>query len=1052
MAAAAQAEEEAVAAATEKAKMEAAVMGAAAKEAAAKARAAKLYAAAEHEAQAQVQAQAEANAGAEAEARAPEQAGEARAERKAREQTTAHEEATAREEATAGEEAKAGEEAAAREEARKREERLVREEELLHEDMARSLARVREASAQEEAAHAQEEAADLGTGVLYSEAQPSTERDAPSAASMEGLAIKTAEAAEPSSSAPASSARKKKTKKKKKQEAQRFFPGMCRICFGDSIVPQLVAPCGCLGDRRLVHPQCLVRWQQQGHLHECEVCHSPWTYGLQANAVPPSPEVAVRTLAACEAAIRADDLPSLRRRLSSHLVQSSGQELLLLAARHGQQGALEELARAGADCDAASHQALSEGGYAVARLINRAGGVPLPFSELLDDGQTIFPVGAGGVDAGYPGNNSRVLDRVVRGDAGMVRIFWAYGIDLNDPPHRFGPEQISLLMMAIDYAPETVTRAAPEHRPTSGRTNVVRALIECGSDINYCTERSTALISAIMRDDVQSTVMLLHAGASTSLRPSVIQRGDWVLADVTCSRNSRCSPELLRACVCFQLTGLTRHASECFADPRRVHENAHRTQHCPEMILGGELQTWADGLLANMSGGQLRERGNKEMRDKLWENAAISYSAALIAGIFVGDDVEPDPEPHKILANRSLAHLRLAQAHAQQEAEARSEMQAKALMAAPGRRKTALPPLPDLMEALGDEAQLGAAVKEPTPAQAARGLRQSMSYRALAFADATRAAATAPIPWAKAHARVAESACEIGVQCWARGDRHGTSCMRQIAGDAYRRAAEIEPSGGFITCAMGVEKDLLEPLPRCAGEADDEDDDDSPLGGLKQHVRLLTDAGITESDLAAAGFTMPSAAELAGMDEAEIAALQAQLDAAVDTRPDFDEKMRVANRRRMQGGTDIPATREVASAAPYGAANELWTMSYSTIGYTRGETPFWAISIVDSTPMPHPYTDLLVGSGVHHGSDAPTLEECEDTLLRAIQYPCPASAPSRRPRRLVLAWRMRGMYEALEGLAGGMGIVVTLETYEVALAIAAAHGKSIEGRNHGPAT
>ena len=111
----------------------------------------------------------------------------------------------------------------------------------------------------------------------------------------------------------------------------------------------------------------------------------------------------------------------------------------------------------------------------------------------------------------------------------------------------------------------------------------------------------------------------------------------------------------------------------------------------------------------------------------------------------------------------------------------------------------------------------------------------------------------------------------------------------------------------------------------------------------------------------------------------------------------------------------------------------------------------WAISIVDATPAPHPYADLLVGSGVHHGSDRPTLEECEDTLLRAVQYPCHAAGPSRRPRRLVLAWRMRDMYEALEALAGGMGISVTVEAYEVALAIAAAHGKSIDGRNHGPA-
>ena len=43
--------------------------------------------------------------------------------------------------------------------------------------------------------------------------------------------------------------------------------------------------------------------------------------------------VAAATLAACEATIRAADARALRRWLSSHLVQSSGRELLLLAAR-----------------------------------------------------------------------------------------------------------------------------------------------------------------------------------------------------------------------------------------------------------------------------------------------------------------------------------------------------------------------------------------------------------------------------------------------------------------------------------------------------------------------------------------------------------------------------------------------------------------------------------------------------------------------------------------------------------------------------------------------
>ena len=161
-----------------------------------------------------------------------------------------------------------------------------------------------------------------------------------------------------------------------------------------------------------------------------------------------------------------------------------------------------------------------------------------------------------------------------------------------------------------------------------------------------------------------------------------------------------------------------------------------------------------------------------------------------------------------------------------------------ALMVAPGRNKIALPRLPDLMEAVGGQAPLSAACAAPTAEQAARGLRQSMAYRALAFADATRAAATAPAPWGKAHARVAEAAYEIGVQCWARGDRHGVHCMRQIVGNEYRLAAEIEPSGGFITCAMRAEKELLVPPPRRTSDADDDDSDgESPLAQLKQQLR-----------------------------------------------------------------------------------------------------------------------------------------------------------------------------------------------------------------------
>ena len=832
-----------------------------------------------------------------------------------------------------------------------------------------------------------------------------------------------------------------------------YEAGTCRICFGTTSELQLVAPCGCMGDRRLIHPQCLVRWQQQGHLRECEVCHSPWTFGLPADAAPPSQEVADSVLAACQTAIRADDRAALRRRLSTHVMQSSGTELLLLAARTGRQGPLQELLGAAADGgQAAARQALGESEYTVARDIIRAGGLSMPISDLLDAGETIFPEGADGVEAGYPGNNSRVLDRVIRGDAGMVRIFWAYGIDLNHPRHRFGTEQVSPLIMAITYAP--LSEAMPPEAPRGqGKSHVVRALIECSADVDYCTDHSTALISAIMQDASDCVIALLHAGASTSRKPAVVQSPYWVLGNAASHSASKCSTELCQAVVTFQLTGLTCHSSECFGDPQRASLPAHRWQHCPEWAIAG-LQT----EFANRSGAELRELGNEAVRRKDWEVAVIRYSQALVAGVYVerggAPVVQADPEPHKILANRSLAHLRLAQTHAKQEAEAASEVEAHELLAATTRSrglKAALPPLLDLMEAVGPDAMLGAT---PSAEQASRGLRRSAAYRALAFADAWRATRLAPAPWAKAHARHAEAAHEIALACWARGEPHGVRAMRQCVSNAYRVAASLEPGAGFVAAAMHAEKDMHVQMPLRPGEEPDDDDgsgdDDGPVGQLRMMFSVFEKAGVSEAELASAGFAMPPADELACLEESEVAELHTQLNDILQARPDLNEKLRLFNVRRMQGGTDVPATRQAAAAAPLGAVNEVWTMSYSTIGTTTGDNPFWAITIMDSTPPPHRYADMHVGSGVHHGVAPPTLHEVEDTLLRAIQYPMEGCGAPHRPRRLVLAWRMRGMLDALEELTGELGFIVTLEDYEVALGIAAAHGRDIEGMNHGP--
>ena len=38
-------------------------------------------------------------------------------------------------------------------------------------------------------------------------------------------------------------------------ESDRYEAGTCRICFGETSERQLVAPCACIGDCRLVHPQ-----------------------------------------------------------------------------------------------------------------------------------------------------------------------------------------------------------------------------------------------------------------------------------------------------------------------------------------------------------------------------------------------------------------------------------------------------------------------------------------------------------------------------------------------------------------------------------------------------------------------------------------------------------------------------------------------------------------------------------------------------------------------------------------------------------------------------
>jgi hypothetical protein len=61
--------------------------------------------------------------------------------------------------------------------------------------------------------------------------------------------------------------------------------GVCRMCKTEGIChtkekevteDTLLAPCACSGTSGLVHRRCLFVWQRQGHVKECELCHSPW--------------------------------------------------------------------------------------------------------------------------------------------------------------------------------------------------------------------------------------------------------------------------------------------------------------------------------------------------------------------------------------------------------------------------------------------------------------------------------------------------------------------------------------------------------------------------------------------------------------------------------------------------------------------------------------------------------------------------------------------------------------------------------------------------------
>ena len=167
-----------------------------------------------------------------------------------------------------------------------------------------------------------------------------------------------------------------------------------------------------------------------------------------------------------------------------------------------------------------------------------------------------------------------------------------------------------------------------------------------------------------------------------------------------------------------------------------------------------------------------------------------------------------------------------------------------------------------------------------------------------------------------------------------------------------------------------------------------------------------------------------------------------QLDDAMETHEPLKRKLKTLEKE---------GTLQMAATVAYGGRDEWWSMSWSTVGVSKSGVRLWALSVSDSTQMPHPHSGKIVYTKVHEADTPPDASLCETAILTAICYPAPGAGPARRPRRLLVAWRMRSVRPAaaLERVVdGSLGIVLELEGRRVAVGIAAAHGTDIEGYNH----
>ena len=311
-------------------------------------------------------------------------------------------------------------------------------------------------------------------------------------------------------------------------------------------------------------------------------------------------------------------------------------------------------------------------------------------------------------------------------------------------------------------------------------------------------------------------------------------------------------------------------------------------------------------------------------------------------------------------------------------------------------------------------------------------LTQAQAYRVLAYADARRAAVLSP-QWPKAHGRVAEAARELGLACLRARDAHGQDLMKTIARCAYEEAAKLEPAADWLGRSMALEKELgIE-----VGMAGKEDIAASEeLRDLLGYIKAST--GITDAELAVAGFR-PSPEDVRRLATGTLD----QLNKAM-LSPELKHKLS----RMKQGGTDEPTTEDAARKVPTGRRGDWWSMSWSTVGLAADGERRWALSICDATPPPHPHSNKILFSKIFKQHDPPSAEECEKAVVSAIVYPGPAAGPARRPEDVVLAWRMRPIFPAMQRLAARLGFRVVLEDKAVAIEIARAHGTHIEGRNH----